>query len=394
MKRRSFFTSLPVVSAAAQVRAADEPATTAPLVRTPPVLMAPRADGIEVIWAVSRLSRGQVEWKADDGTSGVARSDAFGFCPQGQEILRVRLNHLQPGTAYSLRTITEAADGGNERKESPWKSFRTLDPDGATTKFCVWNDTHEQAETIKSLQEKTPSADFLIWNGDTCNDWTQPEKLVPTLLHPADQDFTNGRPLFLTWGNHDVRGRWAFRVPEMIATPEGRPFFAFRSGPVAVLCLHTGEDKPDAHPSFAGRVAFEALRREQAEWIKEITKRPEFRDAPYRVVFCHIPLRWTNEPETVDYGGGGYDGYARSSRDLWHDALVAWKTQVAISGHTHRPALIPANESFPYVQMVGGGPKPDQATWMEGQADTKNLRVTIKNLAGDVVETVEFSALA
>ncbi|MES2922007.1 MAG: metallophosphoesterase, partial [Verrucomicrobiota bacterium] len=213
--------------------------------------------------------------------------------------------------------------------------------------------------------------------------------------HPAGQDVSMDRPLFLVWGNHDVRGKWAFKVPEMIATPEGRPFHAFRSGPLAVICLHTGEDKPDSHPSFGGRVAFDVLRRQQADWLKDIIRKPEFRDAPYRVVFCHIPLRWTEEANVApaDYQSGSYDSFSRASRAAWHDSLAAWKTQIVISGHTHSPALLTATSEFPYAQLVGGGPKPEAATWIEGQAGPASLVMVMKNLAGDVLHRIELNPL-
>src|SRR5690606_32622416 len=124
--------------------------------------------------------------------------------------------------------------------------------------------------------------------------------------------------------NHDVRGKFAFQVPDHVAMPQNRPYYAFRSGPVAVIGLTAGEDKPDDHPSFQGRVASQRLREEQAAWLKRTIARPDIAQAPHRVVFCHIPLRWIEEPEQVDYENGGFDRYARSSRDLWHDTLVAW----------------------------------------------------------------------
>ncbi len=393
MKRRGFLGKVAggaVVGAAGASSAQEK--EDGSLVKTPVVLMAPRPDGIEVVWAVSRLAKGRVEWKGEDGSSGTAAADRFGFVPQGDEILRVRVEGLKPGGKYAVRAITEAGDGKG-REEGAWKKFRTLDPAGKETSFVVWNDTHQNAETLKKLNAATPAGDFLLWNGDTCNDWHQEDWLVPTLLHPAGQDVSEERPLCLTWGNHDVRGRWAYKVQEMIATPDGRPFYAFRSGPVAVICLNTGEDKPDNHPSFGGRVAFEALRREQGEWLKEVIARPGFRDAPYRVVFCHIPLRWLSEPETVDYAGGGYDHYARSSRDLWHETLVEWKAQVVISGHTHRPAWIPATKEFPYAQLIGGGPQPERATWIEGRADARGLTLSMKNLEGKEIERAEFKRL-
>jgi len=374
--------------------AAEDSAKPAPLVRTPAAIMAPRPDGVEVVWAVSRLARGRVEWKGADGSSGVAGTDDHGMVPQGDSILRARLAGLKPGGDYQLRTVTEAFGGGGERVEGDWKPFRTLDPTAAASRFAVWNDTHENAETLGRLHAATPSVDFLVWNGDVTNDWHQAEWLVPTLLDPGGRDVTAGRPLLLVWGNHDVRGKWAYKVPEMVATPGGRPFYAFRSGPLAVVCLHTGEDKPDSHPSFGGRVAMEALRREQTEWLRDVIARPGFRDAPFRAVFCHIPLRWTNEVPEVDYAGGGYDFFSRFSREAWHDLLVEWKTQVVVSGHTHRPAWIPANEAFPYAQMTGGGPQPDRATWIDGRADGESFSLVMKNLAGETVEQAVFKPLA
>jgi predicted phosphodiesterase len=399
MKRRGFLGKVAggAVAGAAGVTSAQDTqlqpaAASGPLMQTPAVIMAPRHDGVEVVWSVSKLSRGRVEWKGEDGSSGTAAADRFGFVPQGDEILRVKVDGLKPGGKYQLRAITEATDGSG-KEEGPWKKFGTLNPAAKETSFVIWNDTHQNAPTIQKLHASTPRGDFLLWNGDTCNDWHQEDWLVPTLLHPAGQDVSEDRPLLLVWGNHDVRGKWAFKVPEMVATPDGRPFYAFRSGPMAVICLHTGEDKPDDHPSFGGRVAFEKLRKEQGEWLKQIIARPEFRDAPYRVVFCHIPLRWKTEVPDAGYEKGGYDAFSRFSREAWHDALVAWKTQVVVSGHTHQPAWIPGTAEFPYAQLVGGGPQPERATWIEGKADANALTFVMKNLDGKVIEQVEFKPL-
>jgi predicted phosphodiesterase len=393
MKRRHFIGALAATTVstawAAETNSPTTPAVPSlPLVRTPLVLMAPRADGLEAVWAVNRSSKGRLEWESADGEKGHAGMDAFGFVPQDDGVLRVRLAGLKPGTAYRVRSVTTAADN-DETVTSAWKNFRTLNPLGDKTRFVVWNDTHINNPTIQKLHEVTPTADFLVWNGDTCNDWTKEELLVPTLLHPGERDITDGRPLFLTWGNHDVRGPRAFRVASLVATPEGRPFYTFRSGPVAAICLHTGEDKPDAHPGFRGRVAFEALRAEQAKWLAEIIRRPEFRDAPYRVIFCHIPLRWRNET-LPDYSKGGFDHFSERSRTAWHDSLVAWKTQLIISGHTHSPGWFPANEQFPYGQLVGGGPLLKAATWMEGTADARTLNLKVRSLAGEQLYEVSF----
>lgn len=401
MKRRSFLGQLAtgavgstlLTPTAMRAQASD---ASARLVLTPLVLMAPRPDGIEAVWAVGKLSRGRLEWQTDDGRAGEASTDDFGFVPQGRKILRVRLSGLTPGRTYRVRSITTATDGG-ETEASPWKTFRTLDPAAAATTFVVWNDTHVNNATIQELHAQTPAADFLLWNGDTCNDWKSEELLVPTLLHPGERDISTGRPLNIVWGNHDVRGKHAFEMPGMVATPSGRPFYAFRSGPVAFICLHTGEDKPDAHPSFGGRVAFDQLRTEQAGWLAETIRRPEFARAPYRVVFCHIPLRWRDEGPQ-DYAKGGFDRHSGRSRAAWHDSLVAWKTQLVISGHTHQPHWMAPTTEFPYGQLIGGGPATrgtrGAATWMDGQADARQLRIVVRDLDRQVIHEVALPPLA
>lgn len=402
VKRRRFLESLAggaVAGTAGSLGIAEAkpdpavPLLAGPLLKTPAALMAPRADGIDVVWAVSRLVRGWVEWQSADGTKGRAAADAFGFVPQGDRLVRVRVSGLQPGTEYRIRAIAEAGAAPAAREEGPWRKFRTLAPAAASTRFSIWNDTHQWTDTIRKLHQVTPPSDFLLWNGDTCNNWLEAEWLAPTLLHPGGEDITDGRPLFLTYGNHDVRGPWAFRMPDHVATPDGRPFYAFRSGPVAVICLHTGEDKPDDHPSFEGRVAFDALRREQAAWLAEIITRPGIRDAPYRMVCCHIPLRWTTEKPKLAYDQGAYDAFSRASREAWHAALVKWGTQVIVSGHTHSPAYLPATAEFPYAQLVGGGPQPDRATVIAGTADAGELRLVCRDLAGKTVQEAAFKPL-
>ena len=43
------------------------------LVTSPPVVMAPREDGAEVVWGVSRLSRGWLEWETGGRPAAASR---------------------------------------------------------------------------------------------------------------------------------------------------------------------------------------------------------------------------------------------------------------------------------------------------------------------------------
>src|SRR5690606_14513791 len=129
------------------------PAPDASPVRTPLALMAPRADGIDAIWGVTRLCTGRLEWEGPDRQRGTAAVDPFGFVPQGEHVLRVRLSGLRPGTRYRVRSVTRAS-GETDQVASPWKIFRTLDPGAAETSFVVWNDTHIHVDTIRKLNEE------------------------------------------------------------------------------------------------------------------------------------------------------------------------------------------------------------------------------------------------
>ncbi|MFC0672831.1 metallophosphoesterase family protein [Brachybacterium hainanense] len=372
-------------------------ADTRPLTASPPVVMAPREDGFEVVWAVRERALGQVEIVPADAPGAeplLIGEDRYGFVPQGAEVLRVRVEGLEPGRLHLLRTRTRAAVDGR-CETSPWREVRTLDPAADTARFVQWNDTHQHPDTLALLDERSPRADVLFWNGDVCNNWTDPAQLVPTILSPAGRDITAGRPLAFSWGNHDVRGPFAHRLPEVVATPQDQPYYALRIGPLAVIVLSTGEDKPDSHPSFEGRAAFAASRARQARWLSRQIREPGFADAPYRLVVCHMPLRWLVEEELgeEDYATGRWDEFSRASRELWHEHLVAWGAQVVLSGHTHVPALVDPAPGFPYAQVTGGGNTPEEATCIEGDAGPGQLRIAVRDLEGTVLHELRLAPL-
>ena len=134
------------------------------------------------------------------------------------------------------------------------------------------------------------------------------------------------------------------------------------------------------------------LRKEQALWLAETIRRPEIASAPYRVVFCHIPLRWLDE-KLPDYANKGFDYFSGRSRDAWHRSLAEWQAQLIISGHTHHHAWLPPTEQWPYGQLVGGGPQVNSATWMQGKADPGRLQIRVMGLDGEVWHEVKLAPI-
>ena len=402
MNRRHFLSTLgaagsvalatPVDQAMGQSTNAQESLSTISTVDGTPAVYALTDSCATILWTLNTAARGWIEYGESRELGQLFRSDAFGFVPHHERVIKIRLMNLKPGIRYYWRTITAPLAGG-EQVASPIYSFKTLNPGAEETSFTVWNDTHDHAETIQKLHAFTSTApsDFLVWNGDFCNNIEKQDILPGLYVHPKMANLAECPPIIFTRGNHDTRGLWANKVPDYVDFPSGRPFHAFRSGPLAAIFLDTGEDKPDRHPSFKGIAAFEPLIQEQKQWLAQVIQQPQIKSAPFRLVFCHIPLRWKTE-KVVDYDKSGFDWFSKRGRDHWHDSLVEWKAQAIVSGHTHQWACLPETTEFPYAQITGGGPDLTNATLIRGHITSREMKIVIHALDGKELHASTFSA--
>ena len=156
----------------------------------------------------------------------------------------------------------------------------------------------------------------MLWNGDQSNDVHFEKDMAGQFLNPAGLAIADRWPLAYVRGNHDVRGPAALSLPDFTGTPDDRFYYGFRSGPLAALVMDTGEDKPDDSPYLSGMGAFQKMQRQQSEWLKSIVKEPWFREAPHKVLACHIPL-WFNH---LKIPNNKFDG-TKYCRDLWVPTL-------------------------------------------------------------------------
>lgn len=407
MQRRHFITSMGALGALAAT-GLSKPLSAAPdapeqnitdgslpaLMLGSPAVFAPTPSSLTITITLREAAFAWIEYGETAKLGLRDASDPYGFVPHDTRVLKIRLLGLKPGTRYHWRAVVKPLKGGKESRTRIFTS-KTIDPAAAETRFSVWNDTHDQAPVIQKLHSlRSADDDFLLWNGDLSNNVNNAALLPGLYVSPKGVNLSEGPPILLTRGNHDVRGLWANKMTDYVDFPTERPFYAFRSGPMAAIALDTGEDKPDSHPSFKGVAAFEPLIREQAAWLEKIIRHPALRSAPYRVVFCHIPLRWTDEVP-ADYDNKGWDHVSLRGRAAWHDSLVRWGTQVIISGHNHKLTWLPADKKFPYAQLLGGGRSLSTATVIRGHASAKELRLTATMIEdGSVGHESSFSPLS
>jgi predicted phosphodiesterase len=271
-----------------------------------------------------------------------------------------------------------------------------------TTTIAIVNDTHENESTVTALAKRVHelAPDLLIWNGDACNHFSKPDRPAALLLRPGANGesasaggWAATRALLFVCGNHDIRGSEARQLSAILA-PGPHPQLpwntARRIGPLALIALDTGEDKPDHHPVFAGTAAYEPYRERQATWLATQLARPEITQAPFKVAITHIPLRGLpgqNDGTTLE-GAAAFSGQGAG---LWLPQLIRAGFQAILSGHTHEWRVDPPTTAEPITQFVGGGPKPDKATIMVMEVHPDRLTTRMEHLKGDVLATETWS---
>ncbi|MFG0262071.1 MAG: metallophosphoesterase family protein, partial [Novipirellula sp. JB048] len=413
-------TSIPAASAAPapQNRPHDDAAEAGAdgvLLASPPVVQNPRPTSFGVSIAVTGLATAWVEYGfSEDDLRYTAIASHHGLIQADAQVLHVRVNHPETlpidrptyyrVVAQPLKYLSAYNLERGEPQATPTFALRLPDPEAKRLRVVSVNDTHENQSTIRRLHAEIAKLDpdLLIWNGDTCNDFNAPKATEQILLNPANDlalSWASTRPLLFSNGNHDVRGvRAREAVKSFASCPESQelPYNqALRYGPLAIVTLDTGEDKPDHHPVFAGTAAYEPYREQQAVWLKQVVAQPAIHSAAFKIATTHIPLRGIE---------GQADGttlidYARHSgfgAKLWLPTLKEAGFHAVLSGHTHRARLDDASDAMPVLQFVGGGPQPERATLtiVDAKQDdgAAELDIRIVDLAGKVLHRKQWSS--
>ena len=398
MKRRNFLTRTVLAGSLAshplslRASASDSTSISQGTAFHEPLIAGPDPGNLAILQAVLCPASGYVEISVNEGEWQKVLPEHRGMIAYETHVLKFLLPPIPAGAQLRYRVTVFSVKYQNAYKiqcgplvTSKEYLVQCLDPSKKTTQFVVWNDTHENAKTLEALNEKTKKIepDFLLWNGDQTNDVYAVEKMANQYICPAGLSIANSYPLAYLRGNHDVRGPAARLVEKFTHSPGNDFTHAFRSGPVACLTMDTGEDKPYSHLAFQGMVNFDAMRARQTKWLASIIEEPWFRSSPYKLLFCHIPLWWTQDDPNREY-------YAchKPCRDAWQEILLKAGVQLVVSGHTHQSAHLPVTLQRPIAQLVGGGPQPEQATLTHFVANEKNLTITMSTLDDKVVHSL------
>ena len=368
-----------------------------PIFTGSPVVAGPAPDAMTILQPLQRHATGHLEYKVDDGPWTRVNGGHAGQLPRSEHVFKFRMPPLPAGKTVTYRFVGHTIGWVKQKQfyhgvltpgqpqTSAEHRFRTLDPTAESTTFAVWNDTHENPQTLKALHELTEplQPDFMLWNGDQSNDVHFEKDMAGQFLNPAGLAVADRRPMAYVRGNHELRGPAAMAVPEFTGSPGDRYYYWFRSGPLAALVMDTGDDAPDNDPFYCGMAAYEPMQEKQAEWLKSVVKEPRFQEAPHKVLFCHFPL-WFEHPKLPN---NRFKGHLHC-RKLLLPTLMEAGVKLIVSGHTHDYVWMPAKEGQPIPQLVGGAPNPKYATFIQGTATREVLKVKMTKLDGTVISDV------
>ena len=363
-----------------------------------PILQNVTETSASIAWALNTPSTGWVEWGPTPALGKVARNSEFVLNPFEEDFLSARLTGLAPNTKYYYRIATAAFSyrtaydkKAEETQYSEVYSFTTSGPNAEKGSFFVMNDTHNTIPTIRAhvkyADELKP--DFLLWNGDLCNDYMNAQRVKENIANPTESPFAAERPLVYVPGNHDRRGSWARHIKKCLTTWEhADPAFyslgynyAFRQGPIAAILLDTGEDKPDWHPAWSGMGNYEPYRELQTAWLMKALEQPEIKSAPYIVAFCHIPL-YDRHPKANP--GNILDQFASFQWpccQMWGPLFEKYGVQLAVTAHQHRFSYAEPTADRSWAQIVGGGPEMEHACSIYCVADQNEMKLTCTKLS-------------
>ena len=403
--------------------------STGKLIVSPPILMNAAETSVGVTFEVGADASGWVEYSTSPDMTNAVRafSGSNGLMTVDDKLAHIRLTGLKRATRYWYRIGADRIyykDGYGMKNlgfetDPKIRSFSTLGADHNGS-FCVINDTHDRKPVLdlvlSKVAELKPSA--LIWNGDATNSTETKEHGIEIFLHTHKNhpEYAAETPLMFVNGNHDLRGRFARRMSDLLMYRDpaersgefhdlGRNFVQ-RIGDIALIGLDTGEDKLDTNPLFAGIYQMKAYREKQTRWLAEAIETPAVKTAKFKIAFCHIPL-FDSRPdanpgdlEPADKAPGypkDWAAWQRTCANLWGPLFEKAGVQLAITAHQHRFRYDPPATGRSWGQIVGGGcgmdkGRSDYPTVIEGRVKDGKLTIVVHDvLKNKVAGKFQFS---
>lgn len=354
-------------------------------------------NGITIMWMVNNNASSWVEYGKTEQRGIKAIHSQSGMIDVMPGVQKIVLTGLDPGTHYFYRVASREVKLHKAYKVvygdtlfSQTYSFTTSPASPQSFTFLAFNDIHSKPNFIEDIIKRDPGFSFAMLNGDILGDINSENDIPKYMLIPFSKYFATGRPFFLTRGNHETRGPGARRLSKYIDTPTGKYYYSFTYSNAFIIVLDCGEDKPDDNPEYSGLADFDNYRTEEAEWLELEVKKPEFKNAEYKIVCIHMPI--TLQPPGESISNHGLVDCSQKFAPILNDTDI----DLLLAGHTHKYRVIRPQKgvtSFPII--VGGAPVSDKdtekTTYTLIGVEKSGITCFLKKANGEVIEEVKIN---
>lgn len=342
---------------------------------------------VSIVWVADKPSVGWVEVAPDDGSHFYRQErpkyfDTKNGVKNTSTVHVVRLTGLQPGTRYRYRVFAQEVLSHERYKvlygevastavyQKKPLTFTTSDPARESVSFAMVNDIHGKSELLEKLvsQCDLKKTDLFLFNGDMVSFFNNEKEIFDGFMDKATRLFASEIPMYYTRGNHETRGAFATSFQNYFSPRSENIYYTFRQGPVCFVILDSGEDKPDSDIEYFGITAYDQYRTEQAVWLKQVLASKEYREAPFKVIVCHMPPLgdWHGEIEV-----------AQKFVPLLNDA----KPDLMLCGHWHRYLRNEAGEAIRFPVIINSN-----NSVLKVEADRHSLQIKVVDTEGKEVD--------
>ena len=342
---------------------------------------------VTIVWTANKPSIGWVELAPDDGTHYYQTERPKFFNAKNgikltSTVHSVHLTGLKPGTRYRYRVYSQEVLShvgwrviyGNVAATSVYGkqplTFLTSDHSRQSVNFAMVNVIHGKSDLLEKLISHCDlkKTDMFLFNGDMVSIFNNEKEIFEGFMDKATELFASEIPMYYTRGNHETRGSFATAFQDYFSPKQEHIYYMFRQGPVCFVILDSGEDKPDSDLEYAGITVYDQYRTEQAEWLKKVLESKEYKEAPFKVVVCHMP----------PFGGWhGEQEVAEKFIPLLNNAGV----DIMLCGHLHRYMRNEPKDGVRFPVIVNSN-----NTVLKAEAGAKELNIRILDMEGKEVD--------
>ena len=258
-------------------------------------------------------------------------------------------------TVCAQQMIYRGPFGGYKGKTiSQEYAFAPVDADDGIRHIAI-SDVHEAADAAIRAASYEENTDFVIFLGDIVS-MVESEKDAQ-LVNKIAHGITGGQiPVIYARGNHEIKGECSEVLYKYVGSRNQEFYYwVTLSDAVYAVVLDMGEDHEDDWWEYYGTAQFDQYRREQTRMLEELLEDGTFKNYPYRMALCHIPIPYVEE-----------DGLFEQTRLDWTALLNEMGMDISLSGHLHKmwqllPGAVEPNTrltyAFDYYGDSGKGPE-------------------------------------